>query len=150
MNDKEQTDEQRGAQLGPPPLLALGGREPGHTKHASFHWLAAAVAVAIVLLLVATMHLPYWYYQVLRWPVCPVFLFSWFWTHSDKAVETLSFLEGSVFSLAFIVLTIVFNPLWPVHMPRATWFWLDISAATVLGVFLFGQVIGRRKATKPR
>jgi hypothetical protein len=73
-----------------------------------------------------------------------------FWTHSDKNIETLTFFENSAFNLAFIVLAIVFDPLWPVHMPRATWFWLDVSAATVLGVFLFGQVIGRRKATKPR
>jgi hypothetical protein len=54
------------------------------------HWLAAAVAVAIVLLFVATLHLPYWYHQLLRWLVCPVFLSSWFWTHSDKNIETLT------------------------------------------------------------
>ena len=149
MNDNEQIDEQREVELRAARYLRLED-ENRATKHASFHWLAAAVAVAIVLLFVATLHLPYWYYQLLRWLVCPVFLSSWFWTHSDKAIETLSFPKSSAFSLAFIVLAIVFNPLWPVHMPRATWFWLDVSAATVLGVFLFGQVIGRGKATKPR
>ena len=109
-----------------------------------------AVGLAIVLLLAGTFALPYWYYQLLRWLVCPVFLSSWFLAHSDRAIETLTLFESTAFSLAFIVLAIVFNPLWPVHMPRATWFWLDVSAAAVLGVFLFRQVIGRRKATRAR
>jgi hypothetical protein len=66
------------------------------TKDASFQGFAAAaaVAVAIVLLFVATLHLPYWYYQLLRWLVCPVFLSSWFWTHRDKNIETLAFAVG--------------------------------------------------------
>jgi hypothetical protein len=73
------------------------------TKHASFQWLAAAVAVAIVLLFVATLHLPHWYYQLLRWLVCPVFLSSWFWTHSDKNIQTLAFAVGLPYLTFFTI-----------------------------------------------
>ena len=88
-------------------------------------WLIPAA-----LLIIATAHLPYGYYNFLRIVVCGfavwIAILSW---HN----RTISRFWWFVFA----GMAILFNPLVPAHLDRATWFYLDVGAAIVIVTHLF-------------
>ncbi|MGL3214036.1 DUF6804 family protein [Bradyrhizobium sp. BR 1433] len=97
--------------------------------------------VAVALLLFAILKLPYGYYTFLR---VAIFGFC-------GVVAALSFLEKTSFwGLAFLLLALLFNPVFPVYLQRQTWFWLDLGAAIVIAThFGWLHLVGKGKLRTP-
>lgn len=81
--------------------------------------------ITAALLVIATFDLPYGYYTLLRIVVCAfaVAVFACAW---DGDAPT------RIWPLTFVGVAIVFNPLIPIHLDRATWFFLDVGAAVLI------------------
>jgi hypothetical protein len=81
--------------------------------------------VPVVLLVVATSHLPYGYYTFTRIVTCgiaAVIAFAGF--RDDRAVV-------QAWSVLLALVAVLFNPFVPIHLDRQTWFYLDLGAAAV-------------------
>jgi hypothetical protein len=82
-------------------------------------WLILAL-----LLSAAAGHLPYGYYIFVRIIVCGFAVI----------IAAAGWEEGTVsrnWSVAFIVMAILFNPLIPIYLNRTAWLYLDLIAACV-------------------
>lgn len=84
--------------------------------------------LAMVLLLWALDHHAYGYYQVLRWVVCGAGAYSAF-----VAVDS----EKIPWAWALGITAVVFNPIIPIRLDRATWAIIDIAAAILFGISTF-------------
>jgi hypothetical protein len=91
-------------------------------------WSAAAKVCAGVLLVWALARHPYGYYKLLRWVVCGVSAYS--------ALEAAE-LKNRGWVITFGIMALMFNPLIPVQLGRATWGFVDFGAAVLLAVSLF-------------
>ena len=93
--------------------------------------------IAAALLIAATAPLPYGYYKFLRIAVCSfaiiVAICSW---DSHRTI-------AQIWTVAFIALAILFNPLAPISMRRAVWFYWDIGAALFVLTHLLAVRIRR-------
>lgn len=95
-----------------------------------FLWLIAAAVVAA-----ATARWPYGYYTFTHIVICG---FCGYLTY-------VSWIEKSyVWGVALGITAILFNPIVPIHLNRAAWFWLDIAAAVLIVAHL--AVVKLRKA----
>lgn len=95
--------------------------------------------LAIILLVAATMQLPYGYYTFLRITICGF----------CGVVATFAFLDRTTtWTGAFAPMAILFNPIIPVHLNRQTWFWLDLGAATIIAAHLGYRVFTEAKPTR--
>lgn len=83
-------------------------------------WLIPAA-----LLIIATSRLPYGYYTFLRIVVCGFAALVAFLSWGDDTISR-------IWSVAFALLAVLFNPLVPVYLKRTDWFYLDIGAAVVI------------------
>lgn len=83
--------------------------------------LARVIAALAALLAVAS--LPYGYYVLLRWVVCPVAAYT--------ALQAAK-LPAKGWSWVFGVLALVFNPILPVHLTREVWPVVDLAACVLL------------------
>ncbi|QHI68589.1 DUF6804 family protein [Tichowtungia aerotolerans] len=90
-------------------------------------WLPQAIIC--VLLLWALFPNPYGYYILLRWIVCPCFIFTaaQLFTHGSKK-----------WAWAAVAIALMFNPLIPIHLPKELWRLLDVVGIgfAVWSVFL--------------
>ena len=76
------------------------------------------------LLLIAVWHMPYGYYTLTRIVTCGVAVLI--------AVAGLQErLTVQTWSLPLFAIAVLFNPFVPVHLSRATWFYLDLGAAAI-------------------
>jgi len=82
-------------------------------------------AIPAVLLIIATLPLPYGYYTILRIVVCGFAVVVFFHTWENDT-------PTRIWPLTFAGMAILFNPLVPAHLDRAMWFYLDIGAAIVI------------------
>jgi hypothetical protein len=81
--------------------------------------------IPAVLLVIAVSRLPYGYYTFLRIVTCGVAGF----------IAVVGFRERpaiQAWSVVLILIAVLFNPFVPIHLHRATWFYLDLCAAAVL------------------
>lgn len=85
--------------------------------------------IPIALLLIATMSLPYGYYTFTRWVVCASAI--WFAVASWDRGNI-----GRAFAVILALVAILFNPIAPVYLRRATWFYFDIGVAVVFAAHL--------------
>lgn len=85
-------------------------------------FLLARVVAAGMLLLALTRQ-PYSYYTALRIVVCWVAGYGTF-----LALRT----QRTRWAGTFGTEAVVFNPIWPIHLDRATWAVVDVAAAMVL------------------
>lgn len=90
-----------------------------------------AVIVSILLLL-TFFSLPYGYYTFLRIAVTGAAIYYGYYLYEQNLTEKMSF---RFWGLIFIA--ILFNPLFPIYLNKATWGILDISTA----VFFMGMVL---------
>ena len=82
-----------------------------------------ATIVAGLMLIGALLQMPYGYYQLLRLVVCTVSAFgTWVAVRSNS--------PG--WSIALGLLTLLFNPLFPVYFDRGNWAIIDMLAAGVI------------------
>lgn len=93
------------------------------------------LAIAAILLLIATARLPYGYYVFLRWAVCAACAYgAWVAFRDNRTVW--GWLLGAV--------ALLFNPIAPIRMRREEWFVFDIVAA---GLLLAGAAALRKRTT---
>lgn len=104
-------------------------------RHSYFDYL---FFVPGILLLIALLPLPYSYYRFLRWAV---FLPSWYFVISQSwqiftypafRLSQTQRTHGKKIILAFAVVMVLFNPIFPFHLSRGTWMVLDFLAALVM------------------
>lgn len=99
--------------------------------------------VPAALLLIAVAPLPYGYYQFLRLVVCGSACVILYQAHiAEKQNYTL-------WSVVLIGLAIIFNPLFPVHLTREIWFWIDLAAAAFLISHAY-VAVGLKEKNEPR
>jgi hypothetical protein len=98
-----------------------------------FVWIVPAVV-----LLIATLRLPYGYYQFVRLVVAAAggFVVWQLWQASPKA---------RAWALPFVALVLVFNPVFPIRATRSLWFVANLIGA---GVFAVGGVVGWRASRR--
>ncbi len=75
------------------------------------------------LLFLGVLSLPYGYYMLLRLVVFGVFMWAAF-TSFENSEELLPWL--------FILLAIVFNPIFKIYLPKEAWIVIDIFAGVIL------------------
>lgn len=99
-------------------MSSLSPHSGGNALHSAFWLLPAAMLV------IATLPLPYGYYNLLRLAVCLCSI----------ALSISQFREKGRVSGALIVfafLAMLFNPIWPVHLDRAVWLPVDLISAAI-------------------
>lgn len=84
--------------------------------------------IASGMLLLALSRLPYSYYILLRWVVCGTSAYGAF-----KSVE----LEKSGWAWILGIITLLFNPIIPIHLSREIWAPVDVITALIFVVSLF-------------
>jgi hypothetical protein len=85
--------------------------------------------VPALLLLIAVWRLPYGYYTLIRIMTCGVaVLIAVAGLQERPTVQT--------WSLPLFAIAVLFNPLVPIHLGRATWFYLDLGAAAIFVLHL--------------
>ncbi len=97
-----------------------------------------AATISVFMLLLAIPRLPYGYYILLRWVVSLTALFST-WVAYECKYKSWVFMMGGI--------TILFNPIIPVYLPKATWIVIDFVTAIILLVSIF-HIKPKRKAWK--
>jgi Family of unknown function (DUF6804) len=85
--------------------------------------------IPVALLLLATARMPYGYYTLLRIVVC---LFAVCVAITEWDAGAL----GRGVSIAFGVVALLFNPLVPIFLKRATWHYIDIGIAVLIAAHL--------------
>ena len=93
-------------------------------------------------LIIATFDLPYGYYTILRIVVCGFAVVVFFHTWENDT-------PTRIWPLTFVGMAIVFNPLVPAHLDRATWFYLDIGAAILIVAHLMAVRVGPQHSIEP-
>jgi hypothetical protein len=97
--------------------------------------------VPIALLLIALLSLPYYYYQLMRWAICGCSAYLAYQHYKEKGGGfrrvTRSEANAIRFTIIFIVIAIVYNPIEPIHLFREAW--IVINIITVV-FFLYGWV----------
>lgn len=77
-------------------------------------------STAAIMCLVALVDLPYAYYQILRWVVCISAIWTAFIARSANRTG---------WTVALVVIAILFNPIAPIHLERQTWAVVDVLTA---------------------
>ncbi len=90
--------------------------------------------IAIGFLIGALFRQPYDYYIILRWVVCGVSAYGVFLSNEIRKPTWI---------WIFSIVALVFNPIFPVHLSRATWAYIDIAA----GIIFIGSIILLRKTS---
>jgi hypothetical protein len=92
-------------------------------KKVNIFLLSGAVA-----LLVAIADLPYGYYQLLRWAVCGIGIYSVYLAYKQKKKAWI---------WTFGIIALVFNPIFRFHFGKAGWQVIDVMAGIIylIGAF---------------
>ena len=80
------------------------------------------------MLCLAMLRLPFGYYELLRLIVCVAA--AWI------TYRSFSLRQSQSWAVVFALIGILFNPVIPIHLTRAIWFWLDIGGAALFLVHL--------------
>ena len=96
--------------------------------------------VCVLLLVAAVFRLPYGYYNFLRIVVCG----------AAALLAIASLLEethsGTAWTIVFVLVAILFNPIVRIHFHRSTWFCLDLTTAGVFSLhcFALGSLVPKK------
>ena len=83
--------------------------------------------ISAIMLLIAIPHLPYGYYQLLRWVVCASGAYIAFMAYD---------LKKTFFIWSMAIIAVLFNPLAPIHLDKDTWVVIDV----VVALFFIGSI----------
>ncbi len=84
--------------------------------------------LAIILLLGALGNWPYGYYQLLRWAILIIGVYSAY----------LAYERGKIsWAWTFGITAVLFNPILPFYLSKGTWQFIDIIAAIIFLISLF-------------
>ena len=89
--------------------------------------------ICVALLLGALAPLPYGYYTLLR--IVATGTFAWAAIVSAQG-------SAKAFVWVFAILTLIFNPIIPIHLPKALWAFIDVGSAILL--LATGRVLAPR------
>lgn len=100
--------------------------------------LKTAQLIAIAMLLLALLPMPYGYYTLLRIAICAfsVYLVYRIW---QKNIQLWLWI--------FIIIAILFNPIIPIYLSRGLWALIDITVAVVFFVSITQLKIDDRQET---
>jgi hypothetical protein len=98
------------------PVATTQSRKP---IAAEFRWVAFACAAALAL---APMHWPYGYYQLLKLAVTALAI----WLAIAARQQ-----QSTIWTILGVVLALLYNPVMPIYLNRATWLPIDFVAATL-------------------
>jgi hypothetical protein len=87
-------------------------------------WIAPAL-----LLLIAVWRLPYGYYTFTRVITCGIAVLIAAAGMRERPVVR-------IWSASLLAIVVLFNPLVPIHLSRATWFYFDLGAAAIFVLHL--------------
>jgi hypothetical protein len=84
----------------------------------------------MAILFIATQRMPYGYYTFTRVVICGVAALLAFvsWQEENST--------SKMWSAAFALVAVLFNPIFPVYLRRATWYYIDIAVAIMLAAHL--------------
>ena len=71
---------------------------------------------------------PYGYFTLLRIVVCAVSAFCAYMADTY---------DRSAWIWFFVVIAILFNPIWPIHLERETWQFIDVGVGIVMLISIF-------------
>ena len=100
-------------------------------------YFVSAASLSIVMLLATPLQLPYFYYVLLRWIVCPTCVAAAFavFAYGEQRVGARQIFDpelmDALFMWVFVAFAAVFNPIIPFHMSRSVWFCFDILTAVL-------------------
>ena len=111
----------------------------GKMQFRSVPWWLWLIPIGV--LLIATSRMPYGFYTFTR---IVVSVFAAYFAFVAWKGESLSQVWTAIFGL----IAILFNPVIPIYLSRATWFYFDVGTALLIAVhLLFVRVgIGQRKS----
>jgi hypothetical protein len=100
--------------------------------------LGAAVFVPVLVAMIPVM--PYGYYPVMRWIVCPASL-GMFVCLRDRRIGDWSW--------AWVVIAGIYNPIFPVHASRGVWLVVNAATLVLVVVTMVAVARGRRAEGAP-
>ena len=100
------------------------------------NWFKVA---AITFLLGAFGSWPYAYYQILRWVVCLVGVYSSYLAYQSKNIK---------WAWIFGIIAVIFNPMFPIYFTKEIWQPVDVIVAIIFFVSLFSKNEPKNKHTK--
>jgi len=89
------------------------------------NWFKLAV---IIILLGALGSCPYAYYQILRWIVCAVGIYSSYLAYQSKKI---------IWAWIFGIIAVLFNPILPIYFIREIWQPIDVIVAVIFIIAMF-------------
>jgi hypothetical protein len=89
---------------------------------------AVAPVIASALLFWALSRHPYGYFTLLRWVVCGVAAYSAYLSTTEKRIP---------WAWIFGIVALIFNPLIPARIDRATWTYVDVAVGILFLLSLF-------------
>ena len=89
--------------------------------------------IGIILLIFATFQLPYGYYTFLRIAITFIAVYLTYNLYKE---------DNTVWALIFMLIGILFNPIFPIYLDKETWVILDIGTT----VFFFISLITNLKS----
>lgn len=98
--------------------------------------IASGIAILMLLLAIPSGVWPYGYYILLRWVIAGIALFV-LWVAYELKMTGWSWLMGGI--------AILFNPVIPIHLDKATWVVIDIIVAILFLASIFKIRIYERK-----
>ena len=80
----------------------------------------------IAILLIATQRMPYGYYRSADFLICGFAAFLAFVSWQEESSTS------KMWSAAFALVALLFNPIFPIYLRRATWYYIDFAVAITL------------------
>lgn len=95
-----------------PPAPGFTEEQLNDVRLVTVHPATVPAAIGAVLMLYATLSMPYDYYVILRWAALVMAI--WVWTVASSQHRTL-------WVVAMLAIAVLFNPIVPFTMPRQNW-----------------------------
>ena len=92
--------------------------------------------IAILMLFWALADNPYGYYQILRWVVCGVTVYSAYLAYENK---------NNTWAWIFGVVAVLFNPIATIHLDRETWSVINMIVAAIIITSIFKMKVVAKK-----
>ena len=92
--------------------------------------------IAILMLVWAHADNPYGYYQILRWVIAGVTGYSAYLAHEHEKIA---------WTWIFGIIAVLYNPIAPIHLDRATWSVIDLIIAAIIFTSIFKMKVIAKK-----
>lgn len=118
-----------------PPAPGFTEEQLNDVRLVTVHPAQVPAIVGVVLMMCATLSMPYDFYVILRWAAPAMAI--WVCTVAGSQHRTF-------WVVAMLAIAVVFNPIVPFTMPRGNWAWLN-----TISLVLFGAAGVKLRASRP-